>query len=314
MSDFNEDEMNEATYSFKAARAGKDIGKPGKMFSKIAKSAGEKYGSEERGKKVAGAVLAKIRAKHGVKEEVEQIDEIGNTPAGKKALASYIGKRAKSLDYDSDTAYGLGQDDPDAWDKLDSGTKGIQRAAKRLTKEEVEEFEELSKDTVRRYEKETQYGGTHKNVKGNQIARAKLHGSADGYRARVPAKEEVELDECDVLDTSMSDVAPSEKGEVYKKTKEKSTAATKPTGEKTHVVAGKTGEAYNTTAATKRNLALESAIRDVMTRSLDTRRIYNESAQIAIVSPEQRSDWMNVEQGKMHVVDYFNKYRTEEEQ
>ena len=34
------------------------------MFSKIAKKAGEKYGSEERGKKVAGAILAKIRAKH----------------------------------------------------------------------------------------------------------------------------------------------------------------------------------------------------------------------------------------------------------
>lgn len=53
----------EATLSAKAARAGKDIGKPGKMFSKIAKEAGERYGSEERGKKVAGAILAKMRAK-----------------------------------------------------------------------------------------------------------------------------------------------------------------------------------------------------------------------------------------------------------
>jgi hypothetical protein len=56
--------MEEAAYSAKAARAGKDIGKPGKMFKKIASKAGEKYGSEERGKKVAGAILAKIRAKH----------------------------------------------------------------------------------------------------------------------------------------------------------------------------------------------------------------------------------------------------------
>jgi hypothetical protein len=56
--------MNEAAYSAKAARAGKDIGKPGKMFSKIAAKAGEKYGSEERGKKVAGAILKRIRAKH----------------------------------------------------------------------------------------------------------------------------------------------------------------------------------------------------------------------------------------------------------
>ena len=62
--------IDEASYSAKAARAGKDIGKPGKMFGKIAKEAGERYGSEERGKKVAGAVLAKLR-----KEEVEEIDE-----------------------------------------------------------------------------------------------------------------------------------------------------------------------------------------------------------------------------------------------
>lgn len=50
-------------YSAKKARAGKDIGKPGKQFSKIAKSAGERYGSKERGEKVAGAVLSKLRNK-----------------------------------------------------------------------------------------------------------------------------------------------------------------------------------------------------------------------------------------------------------
>jgi hypothetical protein len=59
------DAIVEATYSAKAARAGKDIGKPGKAFAKIAKEAGKRYGSEERGKKVAGAILAKLRAKRG---------------------------------------------------------------------------------------------------------------------------------------------------------------------------------------------------------------------------------------------------------
>jgi len=64
--DEDEDEdIKEATYSAKAARAGKDIGKPGKAFAKIAKSAAKRYGSMERGKKVAGAVLAKLRAKMG---------------------------------------------------------------------------------------------------------------------------------------------------------------------------------------------------------------------------------------------------------
>jgi hypothetical protein len=56
-------------YSAKKARAGKDIGKPGKQFAKIAKSAGERYGSKERGEKVAGAVLAKLRAKEDVQME-----------------------------------------------------------------------------------------------------------------------------------------------------------------------------------------------------------------------------------------------------
>lgn len=74
-------DLKEASYSAKAARAGKDIGKPGKMFKKIASDAAERYGSEERGKKVAGAVLAKIRAKH-MEENVEQLDE--KAPPGDK--------------------------------------------------------------------------------------------------------------------------------------------------------------------------------------------------------------------------------------
>lgn len=55
-------ELDEASYSAKKARAGKDIGKPGKMFGKIAKKASRKYG-KERGAKIAGAVLAKLRKK-----------------------------------------------------------------------------------------------------------------------------------------------------------------------------------------------------------------------------------------------------------
>lgn len=65
------EKINEMGYSAKAARAGKDIGKPGKMFGKIAASAAKRYGSEERGKAVAGAVLKKLR----MKEEIEITDE-----------------------------------------------------------------------------------------------------------------------------------------------------------------------------------------------------------------------------------------------
>ncbi len=63
--DYLMDSLQEAkkSYSAKEARKGKDIGKKGKMFSKIAKSAAKKYGSKEAGKKVAGAILKKLRQK-----------------------------------------------------------------------------------------------------------------------------------------------------------------------------------------------------------------------------------------------------------
>jgi len=48
-------------YSATKARAGKDIGKPGKNFSKIAADAGQRYGSKAAGERVAGAVLNKLR-------------------------------------------------------------------------------------------------------------------------------------------------------------------------------------------------------------------------------------------------------------
>jgi len=60
-------------YSAKKARAGKDIGKPGKAFGKIAKDAGERYGSKAAGERVAGAVLAKLRK--GVNEAERPSDD-----------------------------------------------------------------------------------------------------------------------------------------------------------------------------------------------------------------------------------------------
>ena len=55
------DNNKKVSYSAKAAAHGKDIGKPGKNFSKIAEKAGKEYGSAEAGKRVAGAILAKLR-------------------------------------------------------------------------------------------------------------------------------------------------------------------------------------------------------------------------------------------------------------
>ena len=53
--------MKRVSYSSKAAAAGKDIGKPGKQFAKIAARAGARYGSKAAGKRVAGAILKKLR-------------------------------------------------------------------------------------------------------------------------------------------------------------------------------------------------------------------------------------------------------------
>ena len=91
-------EMDEASYSAKAARAGKDIGKPGKQFAKIAKSAGERYGSKERGEKVAGAVLAKLRAKESVEENTEIEEKWGApTRVSPEEKGKYAGKSKDEL-------------------------------------------------------------------------------------------------------------------------------------------------------------------------------------------------------------------------
>ena len=45
----------------KAARAGRDLGKKGKNFSKIANKAAAEYGSAAAGQRVAGAIFQKMR-------------------------------------------------------------------------------------------------------------------------------------------------------------------------------------------------------------------------------------------------------------
>ena len=92
-------DVAEADYSAKKAAAGKDIGKPGKQFSKIAKGAAERYGSKERGEKVAGAVLAKLRAK----ESVEESTLDGHTRKyGVVVVGHNDGKPVKMFDKESD--------------------------------------------------------------------------------------------------------------------------------------------------------------------------------------------------------------------
>ena len=105
------DEASTGDYSAKKARAGKDIGKPGKQFAKIAKSAGERYGSKERGEKVAGAVLAKLRAKESVEEgndgnlanNAKPYDKVtrGDVIAGRLGKDAMGGKAKKGIKKES---------------------------------------------------------------------------------------------------------------------------------------------------------------------------------------------------------------------
>ena len=104
-------------YSATKARAGKDIGKPGKNFEKIAKSAGQRYGSKAAGERVAGAVLNKLRGKNE-----SQLDELSPD-----TIASYQKKA-----YPQATTTGP---------KSDQRTAGIVRSLGRPTKEGMDEAE-----------------------------------------------------------------------------------------------------------------------------------------------------------------------------
>lgn len=132
-------------------------------------------------------------------------------------------------------------------------------------------------------------------------------------KARADAKslKKEETEGC-MLDTSMGgadQIATSKTGEIYKKSTKQSTGPSPATGTSTHVVAGKGGEAYNTAGITKRVPAVESAALGVFEKTLEKRRIFEDASNIAIISPDQRQDWLNVSAGRMDVVDYFNKYR-----
>jgi hypothetical protein len=134
-----EESIPEASYSAKAARAGKDIGKPGKAFAKIAKDAGERYGSKAAGERVAGAVLNKLRTK----EETEPVEE--KAPPGAKAermvkhIKSGYAKDGKLTDREKAIAYAT------AWkakkagkveeESTDTKDQHAEKAGKKVTKD-----------------------------------------------------------------------------------------------------------------------------------------------------------------------------------
>ena len=133
------------SYSAKKAAAGKDIGKPGKNFEKIAKSAGKEYGSKEAGERVAGAVLNKLRAKESAGEVADK-DYDGD---GKKESpkAEYLGSR------------------------IAAGKKAAEKMKEQISGEE--QVTELSPNTLKSYTKKAANSAVNKGAElGQKMAAA----------------------------------------------------------------------------------------------------------------------------------------------
>jgi hypothetical protein len=174
-------------YSAKEARAGQDIGKPGKMFSKIAASAAKRYGSAESGRRVAGAVLAKLR-----KEESDLTEEPDNeqwTKELKDQEATAAGKKKPA--------------------KVASpATQGV-----KIMPEETEQLDELSKNTLKSYVDKA----ATRLVAGDKYKGMDRYNRVEGIKKATSklAKEEVELEERSLTEPEM------EKKEKYVKSMKK---------------------------------------------------------------------------------------------
>ena len=86
---------------------GKDLGKPGKNFDKIASKAAKKYGSKEAGDKVAGAVLADLRKEHPKKYSEAVTEEGGEqkeSPVKDDTKKKYVIELSFNYDGDSTLA------------------------------------------------------------------------------------------------------------------------------------------------------------------------------------------------------------------
>jgi hypothetical protein len=96
----------------------RDEGKPGKNFEKIAKDAGERYGSKAAGERVAGAVHNKLKAQGKLEEEGMSRAAKGYEKYGKEGMEALAkaGREGKALDpvrkkynkYDDSVEEGLG--------------------------------------------------------------------------------------------------------------------------------------------------------------------------------------------------------------
>jgi len=117
----------------------RDEGKPGKNFEKIAKDAGERYGSKAAGERVAGAVRNKLKAQGKLEEEGMSRAAKGYEKYGKEGMQALAkaGREGKALDpvrnkYDKydEGAYQAGPDK--------SQIPAVNRPGNRMTMQDLE--------------------------------------------------------------------------------------------------------------------------------------------------------------------------------
>lgn len=181
-------ELDEASYSAKAARAGKDIGKPGKAFSKIAKDAAERYGSKEKGEKVAGAVLAKLRSK--AEESVENegnafTAKLKSTPKGGKfKLGDKEFTDTSTIEEKKEKPKSKNAFDPEVARSMFAPEKGKTKTghevkdtgySKRYTKSLDDEPEDSDDDTPKTKGRKTVGAGKGKKIGAKVKGTSKLH-------------------------------------------------------------------------------------------------------------------------------------------
>jgi hypothetical protein len=172
--------------------------------------------------KVFAAIAAKRKQKMN-KEEVEQVDEIS-----KKTLGSYVKKASDDM---ANNAYALGARDPlkpkGSWNKAIKRGKGIAKATDKLTKEEAEQIDEISKEKAADYhaksvqfQKDALRSNDPKKLKkiGNRLIGV---AKANKIAGKVLGKESVEeaaTHKPGVASPAGEGLSPSAKDQLAKKT------------------------------------------------------------------------------------------------
>jgi hypothetical protein len=194
-------ELGEANYSAKKAAAGKDIGKPGKAFAQIAKDAAGRYGSKEKGEKVAGAVLKKLRAKEDVNED--DVEE-GNEFSGALAKAKAAGASEFEVDGKKYQVTSEGFKEMDAYlekKKKEAGTgkfdkKQISTGTVYTRKHEEEDEDDEASDAPKKKGRKTVGAGKGKKIGAKVKGTSKLSrkGSIAEMDDSIPLVDKGEFD------------------------------------------------------------------------------------------------------------------------